>query len=170
MKKLSREWGDALTWLVYSVIGITIPVLLSMLLSVAMGLGFSVDTITDGGQFALYSVAMLVTTHYLLTKPAGKFLPGTGVIGIVFLVAFCFAVAMFSIAIMAQNGQEIQMRIIEWPSIALCVFCLAIAFYAFLSDKKREMSGSKYRSMTASSQTDLTKKFDSMREQRGEQP
>ena len=170
MKKLSSELGDALNWLSYNVIGIMIPVLASMLFSVAMGLGFSLNTITHGGQFALYSVAMLVTTHYLLTKPTRKRLPGTRFIGIAFCVALSFAVVMFSIAIVAQNGLEIQMWTIEWPSIVLFAICLAIAFYAFLSDKEREMSGSKYRSMTASSQIDLTKNFDSMREQRGEQP
>ena len=119
----------------YNLAGIAIPLIVSILLSLALKLGFSLETITNGGQFALYSMAMLVSTHYLLTKRSTtqiRFLSG---FGIIFLVLFALSLIFFCIAVLALNGQQIEKQIVQWPTVGLFFVSVIITFIAVILTK-----------------------------------
>jgi len=162
MKQLSKHWSDSLFWLACNLSGIVIPVVLGIIFSVAMKFGFSLGTITSGGQFALYSIAMLVITFHLLMKASQRRLPSTQGFGLAFLLTFFLALAAFILAVLAQNGADIAAWIIQWPTIILFVICVAVTFFAVVADNRRmERNISDFKRTYDSSATSLNDKFGS---------
>jgi hypothetical protein len=163
MKKISQTWSDAVYWLIYNLAGIIIPVGISILAVCAMKLTFSLGAITNGGQFAIYSAAMSITTIYLIAKPYPKRLPFTEIFGLLCLLTFAAGVALFVLAILHANGMDIATWVLEWPTIALFVICAGVTFFAVVADNRRiEMGQKELRLMTQSRLDSLNKDFDNI--------
>lgn len=161
MKKIPQAWSGAAYWLGYNLAGIIIPVGISILLVCAMKLTFSLSAITNGGQFAIYSAAMSITTIYLIAKPHPKRLPFTEIFGLLCLLTFAGAVALFVLAILCINGVDIATWVVEWPSIALFVICAGVTFFAVVADNRRiEMGQKELQRMNQSRLDSLNKDFD----------
>lgn len=161
MKRIPQIWSEALYWLGYNLAGIIIPVVISILAVCAMKLTFSLSAITNGGQFAIYSAAMSITTIYIVAKPNPKRLPLTEAFGLLCLLTFAGAVTLFVFSILYVNGVDIATWVVEWPSIALFVFCAGVTFFAVVNDNRRtEMSQKELRSMKQRSFDSLNKDFD----------
>jgi len=161
MKKIPQVWSDALYWLGYNLAGIIIPVVISILAVCAMKLTFSLSAITNGGQFAIYSAAMSITTIYVIAKPNPKRLPFTEIFGLLCLLTFAGAVALFTFSILYVNGVDIATWVVEWPSIALFVFCAGVTFFAVLNDNRRtEMSQMELQHIKQSRLDSLNEDFD----------
>lgn len=161
MKKIPRVWSEALYWLGYNLAGIIIPVVISILAVCAMKLTFSLSGITNGGQFAIYSAAMSITTIYVIAKPNPKRLPSTEIFGLLCLLTFAGAVTLFVFSILYINGVDIATWVVEWPSIALFVFSAGVTFFAVANDNRRtEMSQNELQRMNQSRIDSLNEDFD----------
>ncbi len=166
MKNIPEYLLDALHWLCASLSGILIPIIGSIILSLAFKLGLpQISSLTHGGQFALYSIAMTTTTFYILTRNAPKPLPFTRGIGLVVPIVFAIAIILFAIAVSSQNGQPIDSWIIEWPTIGLFFVCLIITFITFVLDKRRQISSSDFKRMDDEKQKKLNKQFEASNQQ-----
>lgn len=161
MRQMPKYLGDSLTWLAYTICGIAVPFLISFIIIEALKLVFSLHTLTGNGQFALYSAAMCSTTLYIITKPSQRSIPHTVYFGLLTFVALPVAAAFFVVSILSSNGVSIASWIIEWPTIALFLCCLTIAFFAILSDNKKASIGRvEFDKMNDASYGELDKEFD----------
>ena len=164
MNRVPRALSNALCWLAYNLAGILIPVGISIIAVYAMRLTPSVSAITSGGQFAIYSAAMSVTTMYLIAKPDPRRLRFTEVFQLLCLLTFAGGIILFLLAILRGNGVEIAAWVLEWPSIALFVGCAGVTFCAVVADNRRsEMSPSELFRETESTRTSLNRDFDNTR-------
>lgn len=159
MKRILSQWGDPLFWLFCHVAGIIVPVVVIVIVLAAMTLSFYLGAITNGGQFALYSIAMLATTLYILFKDSNFRLPFSRWLGLAFFSVLFLAAVFFILAVLAQSGVKIAYWITEWPTIGLFCVSLIVAFLAVAADKRRESDRKRFEDMKVTKQSDLQEKF-----------
>ncbi len=160
MKRSSQYWIDSLYWLLYSLGGILIPVLITLIVLAALRYDASLGAVTGGGQFALYSAGLLTTTIYIITKSGQKRLPWAEIFGLLCTLLLSVAVAFFVIAVLSNNGADIAASIIEWPTVALFIASLIVTFFAVVADNRRIMDVRRFERMKDAEQASLNKAFD----------
>ncbi len=138
MKRIPDYLWQAIWWIGFSFIGITVPVLIGLICSAGLRHSVSLGSLTNGGQFALYSAGMLTTTFYCLGRPNRKRLKFSEIIVLLCILFFAIAVAFFAMAVVYANGQDMAVWIIQWPTISLFGASAIITFVAVLTDKKRD--------------------------------
>ncbi len=159
-------------WLTYTVVGLSISVILGTITGVAVSSStLTLSNFTANGQFAVYTAGMVVSTYYLVHKPAAFRLPYTEWFGIVSLVALTFTLAFIAVATLVAakyqvNGKPINQDLYQVPSIILFAVSLAVAFYAVLLDNRR--SHPDFMTARAESEEELAEKIEKKR--RGGQP
>ncbi len=165
MRSFPQAWYKAVVWLAYTCLGLLLPVGGSLLLVGAVS-DITLGEFTDGGQFAIYSSAMLAGTLYLVTKPARLRLGFTEGLGwLVFGMLFVAAV-LFALATLSSSGEDIDRDFFRWPSIGLSIVSLAVAFVAVgLDERRMEVD---VRAQTKVAQEDLRKQFRETEGSRGE--
>ncbi|MDE3075195.1 MAG: hypothetical protein KGJ86_07175 [Chloroflexota bacterium] len=135
--RLSRPWQEATVWMTYTLSGLLAPALLSGLAVLAFHHSLTLGFFTDGGQFAIYSVALWVTVLYLIVRQTPKRLPFERGLGLFNLFGYLISLLMFLLAALSSIGLSIDSRFVEWPSVGLFVLSSALTFWAVAEDSKR---------------------------------
>ena len=130
MRQFFNSWADPISWLCHHFLAMFIPIFFSFVLTLGIKHNFELTSITDGGQFALSSVALLVSTNYVLTKQSSRRLAFTQGFGLLILLLFALSLLLFCLAILFQNGQDIDDRFLVWPTIIIFIIVFGIAFVA----------------------------------------
>ena len=159
MIRFLQKWSDCLFWLVCNFAGVVLPVAIGLIVLIAFKYDVTIGAITNGGQFAIYSVAMLVTTVYILGKDSSKLLKHARWFALAMLVLWVFSVLFFVLAVLYQTGSDISDWITEWPTIGIFVISLVVAFFAIVADKRRELDRSKFEEITKSRMKKLSDRF-----------
>ena len=134
-------WYDAFIWLGFTVIGFLFPIFVGIFTRAATGGDINLGWIAGGGQFAVLSAALLMTTFYFVSRPGSfsriQFTEWFVLASIIGLIA---GVAMYALATLKASGVEIDSRYYEWPSIGLFALALTVAFIAVGLDRTREIN------------------------------
>jgi hypothetical protein len=161
MKNSYQYVVDAICWIIYHLAGIAIPIVISIIVSYAINLMFTLNSVTNGGQFALYSASMSFTTLYLIAKPNPKRLPFTSILALLCWIVFAFALVFFVLAVLRINGTKISEEITKWPTIILFIISAIITFISVYIDFKRiEMNQKDLLAIKESNYQSLNNKFD----------
>ena len=142
MNQLKRlGWYDALLWLAYSTTGFIIPVVGGILVALAFGAQISVEWIAGGGQFAVSSAGLLMTTTYFVSRPRSILrLPLTEWLVLLSILGLFLGAIFFALATVELSGETIDSRYYQWPSIGLFGAALLIAFVAVGLDNLRDLA------------------------------
>lgn len=157
MKPAWRAWYHASIWLAYTLLGILVPVVVGLVVVCATKNRFRLGDLTDGGQFAVYTAAMLAGTFYLVTKPSALRLPYTEWFGWATYIGLASATVLFTLALLSSAGQDINRDFFQWPSIVVSILALGVAFLAVKWDYERMQV--EPRAELREEQEDLRKKF-----------
>ena len=131
-----QPWYRAFVWFCYSCLGIVVPVGIGALI-VGAASDTTLGTFTDGGQFAIYTSTMLAGTVYLVTKPAAFPLRFTEWFGWAAVIGLILATSLFVLATLSSSGEDIDRDFFRWPSIALSLVSLGVAYIAVGFDECR---------------------------------
>ena len=137
MRSTARYWYDSLIWLLYTVAGILIPVVISLIVLAGLKSDITVGAFTNGGQFAVYSAAMWATVYYLMAKPAWLRLPLTEIFGLICFLGFALAITLFVLATILFNDVNVSQSLLQWPSIGLFGISAITAFIAMGLENRR---------------------------------
>ena len=133
-------WYDASLWVAFTAIGFLGPVAVGMFFHLALGAGVTLQWMTGGGQFAVSSAGLLLTTLYLVARPGlTSRLPFTEIFVLVFIIEFLGGITFFVLATLHLNEFSIDPHYYQWPSIALFGVALVTAFTAVGLDKTRDV-------------------------------
>lgn len=158
MIRLPDAWYGALMWLFFASLGLIIPVGFGLLVVAAVrDVAVTFGAFTDGGQFSMYTAAMLTGTVYLIAKPAGQRLRFTEWFLWFSILALFLSGTLFTLATLFSNGLDIDPEFFRWPSVALALVSLGMAFVAVGMDNRR--SEIDLLSMQKSDQLELTRAF-----------
>lgn len=135
--KSPSPWYRAIIWLMYTLLGILIPIGFGSIF-VASVAGWALGDITDGGQFGIYAAAMLIATLYMIVKPttpklqfpSAEWFAAITVLGLFGSALFFALGTLFSKGIVTNSW-------FRWPSVGLFVGSLALAFRAVWLDIER---------------------------------
>ena len=131
-------WYDAVIWLVFTSMGFLLPMLGGTIVLMASGVGLSLESITAGGQFAVSSAGLLMTTSYFLARPGSiARLPMTEWFMIASFMGLFSGVILLVLATLASSGFDIDSRYYQWPSVILFALALLVAFIAVRLDRDR---------------------------------
>ena len=131
-------WTEATTWLLYTLAGMLVPVLSSLVVIVALGNQPSLGGFTDGGQFAIYSLGLWITVYRLIFAPRSIRHPGERAIAFVLLLGIFASFLIFLLGSLLSNGMAIRTDLIQIPSVVVFLASVVIAFGIVKSDSERE--------------------------------
>lgn len=97
----------------------------------------SLTAITDGGQFAAYSLAMGSTTYYLMHKSSADRLRLSSLIGVANIPVIVGSLALSLVAILHSAQFAVDLRYLEYGSVGLLVYAALVAFIAVSMDNER---------------------------------
>ncbi len=161
MQKIPRNWQDSFIWLMYNSGGMLLPLVVSIILSLGLKYGFSLGSVTDGGQFAIYSAGMMITTFYYVAKPDPRRLHYMEYYVFLCLIALIVSLTLFVLAILKMNGANVDINFIEWPTIVLFIICSVITLFAVNEDCKRAIvTQNDLQSSAEAEQASLERDFD----------
>ena len=133
-------WYDAFIWLAFTALGFLAPLAVGIFVRVASGSGVTLESITGGGQFAVSSAGLLMTTSYFLARPSSiSRLPLTEWFLLSSIVGLFGGIALFVTTTLSSSGIEIDARYYQWPSVGLFLCALAVAFVAVGLDRERDI-------------------------------
>ena len=143
--RLSRKlaWRDASWWLLFTVTGFLLPVLLGGISGRATGADINMEWLAGDGQFALSSAGLLMTTCYFLSKPSPVYrMWQTRWFLFVSLLGLAIVTYFVIMATLKNSGISVDPRYYQLPSILCFGVALIIAFVAVGLDNTRteEMS------------------------------
>lgn len=128
----------AFEWVLYHFTGILGASGLTLLIFMARdSLQPGIGVITDGGQFAAYSLATGSMTYYVIHRSSSERLRWSSVIGIANFVVILGAVGLWLVALLYAAGDDFDIRYVEWPSVGLLGYSAIIAFFAVWKDHER---------------------------------
>ena len=155
-------WYDAFIWLIFTAVGFLGPLLLGILFGAAFGKDLSLDLIAGGGQFAVSSTGLLMTTSYFVVKPgASSRLPLTEWFMILSVIGLFLGIALFILVTLTRSGVSIDSAYYSWPSIGLFVMALIIAFIAVGLDRTRVVEKANFlEQRSRAERTKIDKDFD----------
>lgn len=156
MRSFPQAWYKAFIWLIYTSLGLLIPVLGGIVIVGAVS-DITLGDFTDGGQFAIYTSAMLVGTVYLVAKPDRFRLPFTEWFQWFAVIGLIGATLLFALATLSSSGQDIDHRFFRWPSLVLSLLSLGVAFMAVGLDECRMETN--VRAQMRAAQEDLREGF-----------
>lgn len=165
MNIMSPPRKAAFEWIVYHFTGAFGATALTLIIfgareSLQPGLG----AITDGGQFAAYSLAMGSTTYYLISRSSAARLRLSSLIGLANLPVIIGSLALSLVAILHSAGDAIDLRYLEYPSVALLLYAAVVAFFAVSMDNERPREVSSVTDLTDPKSSDIdTLKLNLMR-------
>lgn len=132
---------DAFIWLAFTVLGFVAPVLIGIVIRGAVGSPISLGWIAGGGQFAISGAALLMTTSYFVARPGSiSRLPLTEWFMLLSIVGLVIGVVLYALATLTASQIDIDTDYYEWPSIALFICALIVAFIAVALDKTRDIN------------------------------
>ena len=133
-------WYDAFIWLVFTALGFLVPFAVGIIVRAATGSSVTVESITEGGQFAVSGAGLLMTTCYFVARPGSlSRLPLTEWFFLVSVTGLISGIVIFILATLAVTGFDIDPKFYQWPSVVLFVLALVLAFIAVGLDKEREI-------------------------------
>jgi drug/metabolite transporter (DMT)-like permease len=156
MSSFPKDWYNAFIWLMYTSLGLLLPVLGALLLVGAVS-DITLGDFTDGGQFAIYTSAMLAGTLYLVAKPAQLRLGFTEGLGWLVCTGLFVAGVLFALATLSSSVEDIDRDFFRWPSIGLSIVSVGVAFSAVVLDQRRMETDLPER--MSLEEEDLRKKF-----------
>lgn len=134
-------WYDAWIWLVFTILGFMGPLMLGLLVRAATGGSINAEWLAGGGQFAMASAGLLMTTAYFVARPGSlSRLPLTEWFMISSFVGLLLSVTLFILATLDIGATDVDARFYLIPSIGLFVVALVIAFVAVGLDRTREIN------------------------------
>jgi len=136
MRSFPQAWYNALIWLFYTSLGLVLPVCGGLLI-VGAASDIRLGEFTDGGQFAIYTSAMLAGTLYLVAKPGTPRLGFTEWFAWFVFGALFLAAVLFALATLSSSGEDIDRHFFRWPSIVLAIVSVGVAFIAVGFDERR---------------------------------
>ena len=141
MRKLKMlGWYDAITWLIYTSVGFLIPVMGGAAILMARGENPGIEWFAGGGQFAVSSAGLLMTTTYFVARPRSIFrLPLTEGFVLAAIVGLLCGAFFFVLSTLAISGVNIDSNFYQWPSVILFGLALLIAFVAVGLDNQRDI-------------------------------
>jgi hypothetical protein len=106
----------------------------------ARGENPGIDWFAGGGQFAVSSAGLLMTTTYFVARPRSIFrLPLTEGFVLAAIVGLLCGAFFFVLATLPVSGVNIDPNFYQWPSVVLFGLALVIAFVAVGLDNQREV-------------------------------
>ena len=133
-------WYDAWIWLVFTILGFMGPLLLGLFVRAAAGGKIDIEWLAGGGQFAMSSAGLLMTTAYFVARPGSiARLPLTEWFMISSFVGLLLSVALFILATLDVGITDVDSRFYLVPSMVLFLVALVIAFVAVGLDRTREI-------------------------------
>ena len=155
-------WYDSALWLAFTAIGFLGPVVVGTVFRLALGAGFTLEWVTGGGQFAVSSAGLLMTTMYFVARPGSNSrLPFTEVFALLFVIGLLAGITFFVLATLNLIEVPIDPRFYQWPSILLFGAALFAAFIAVGLDKTRDIEKAGYiERSTRASRESLEGEFD----------
>ena len=134
------SWYDAAIWLAFTALGFLGPLAVGVLVGLATGANVTWEWIAGGGQFAVSSAGLLMTTAYFLARPGSiSRLPLTELFMLISIVGLILGIVLFVLATLNRGGIEIDSAFYQVPSIVLFVAALCIAFVAVGLDRTRDI-------------------------------
>ena len=128
----------AFEWVLYHFTGILGASALTLLIFMARdSLQPGIGVVTDGGQFAAYSLATGSTTYYLIHRSSSERLKWSSPIGIANFFVILGAVGLWLVALLYAAGDDYDIRYVEWPSVGLLAYSATVAFLAVWKDQER---------------------------------
>ena len=133
-------WRDASWWLLYTLLGFSAPTAIGISVWAAIGEPISITRVAGGGQFAISSTGLLMTTYYFVARPSPfTRLPLTEWFLAVSLIGLIIGIVLFMFAVLSIGGVKIDPTFYQWPSVGLFVVSLLLAFIAVGLDRTREI-------------------------------
>ena len=134
-------WYDAWIWLAFTILGFMGPPLIGIFVRAASGGNVNIEWLAGGGQFAMSSAGLLMTTAYFVARPGSiSRLPLTEWFMISSFVGLLLSVSLFILATLDTDANYIDSRFYLIPSIILFVVALIIAFIAVGLDRTRDVN------------------------------
>ena len=160
MKKL--VWYDSTIWLTFTALGFLGPVIAGIVIRLALGAGLTIEWVTGGGQFAVSSAGLLMTTMYFVARPGQNTrLPFTEVFVLLFVIGLLAGITLFALATLRIIEAPIDPRFYQWPSILLFGAALVTAYIAVGLDKTRDIENSRFlEDNTRANREDTEEAFD----------
>ena len=138
-------WYDALIWLLFALIGFLAPLVSGILVLAALGEAVTLEFFTSGGQFAVSSAGLLMTTTYFVARPSSiSRLRLTEWFTLFSISGLVLGIVLFSLATLALSGFAINSSFYQLPSVFLFAIALFVAFVAVGLDREREIEDSGY--------------------------
>lgn len=142
MKHPSEAKIYALYWLLFSIAGFILPLIVSGLVSIGLKRSITLSLFTHGGQFALYSLSMMMSTFYLILRPDAneRSLPFGSLLGpAAVFISVGFLLPLFVLAILLSSGVSVATWLLGWPTIVLFALACVLTYLARLADNTREV-------------------------------
>ena len=134
-------WHDAYIWLVFMIFGFLLPLAMGIVVRAASGGGITMEWIVGGGQFAVSSTGLLMTTSYFVARPGSlSRLPLTEWFFLASVLGLVLGIVLFILATLSQSGIEMDPRFYQVPSVGLFVLALLVTFVAVGLDRTREIN------------------------------
>jgi len=137
MKGLDAHWTDATEWLVYTLLGMLGPVAFSAFLILAQDKPLSLGGFTNGGQFAIYSLAMWITTYRLILRQSPVPIPFHRFLGFILFLGILFSFAIFTVGSLYSHSVAVQPDYVQLPSIGAFVVSSVVSFVIVALDSQR---------------------------------
>lgn len=129
---------NTIIWLMYTLLGILIPIGFGSYLINAVA-GLKLGDVTDGGQFGIYTAGMLIATLYMIVKPTKLQLqfPSTEWFAFFTVLGLVLSFLFFVLGTLFSKGIVTDSSWFRWPSVGLFVLSLVLAFRAVWLDNER---------------------------------
>ena len=133
-------WYDAFIWLAFTMFGFLGPLACGAFVGVATGAEITWEWVVGGGQFAVSSAGLLMTTAYFVARPGSiSRLPLTEWFMLVSILGLVLGIVLFVLATLDRGGAEIESLLYQVPSVLLFGMALCIAFVAVGLDRTRDI-------------------------------
>ncbi len=168
--RISKHWAEALWWLAFASFGLILPIGIGQLAVAAIDT-VSFTSVTDGGQFALYTAVMLTSTLYLIAKPSTDTrLPYTEWFLWLSIPAIFASATFFTLATLKSAGVSVEEDYFRWPSVVLAIASLAMATFAVSRDAKiSSIREPDLRKLEQTDQRDLASRLRKRREEQSDE-
>ncbi len=141
MRNWAARWGDSVSWLAYTSLGIALPVSCGAFFAAAFGYNFSWWRVAELGQLAAYSVALLTAAAYLMVKSSPSKLRGMGLLGAGLIVLPMFAGLNFACGLVLEYNPSFSanVQVIRVGGLVVFLLSFIVAFIAVVEDNRRAL-------------------------------
>jgi hypothetical protein len=135
-----QHWWDTILWFLFTVLVSLLPVWGSCIIFGLFSLPIKFETFISGGEFAIYSAALLAPVLYTILKELGApFRPRTivGLLAIVFLMVSAILFAGVTAGTRTSEGSspiKINIAFLATVSVILFILSAILTFFVKLID------------------------------------